>query len=318
MPTHPTTFAAADRTARRRAFTMTELLIVIGLIVLVIAIAVPAFRAMTGGRSVDAAQNQLAAVLGVARAEAIGLQKVRGVFFFIDPATERVNVALVQEADYTPRPSEAPTTAPDYYLDLVPDRDPVALPVGVGLQGIDNAELLDPATRRDDGYIGYQPLPGLTGSQPLYGGAILFDGSGRVINKFYGFHLRETVLVGNNRVDQPTRLAQLLGYGPTDTPPPHYVAQQSVGGAGQMTRMPALSLFGFVLYDAELFRSAGRTAAKPGRPQGEAFTSTPGDPQYDPRAGTYAGNERFEEVWLDENALPVIINRYNGTLVRGE
>src|SRR5437762_8472270 len=134
---------------RRRpnhAFTLTELLIVIGLIVLVIAIAVPAFKAMSGGRSVDAAQNQLAAVLGAARAEAIGLQKVRGVFFYVDPRTERVNAAIVQESDYRPAPRDAPPSppagpgSPDYYLDLVPEHDPVALPVGVGLQGIDNAD----------------------------------------------------------------------------------------------------------------------------------------------------------------------------------
>ena len=107
-----------------RAFTLTELLIVIGLIVLLIALAVPAFRAMSGGRSLDAAQNQLAAVLGAARAEAIGLQKVRGVLFYLDPATDRVNAAIVREVGYTPlTPIPTPPGQPDYFLDLVPDRE---------------------------------------------------------------------------------------------------------------------------------------------------------------------------------------------------
>ena len=43
--------------------------------------------------SIDAAQNQLSAILGAARAEAIALQKVRGVFFYVDPTTDRVSAA---------------------------------------------------------------------------------------------------------------------------------------------------------------------------------------------------------------------------------
>jgi type II secretory pathway pseudopilin PulG len=312
MHTQPPTPAAARRpAAARAAFTMTELLIVIGLIVLVIAIAVPAFKAMSGGRSVDAAQNQLAAVLGVARAEAIGLQKVRGVFFYLDPATERVNAALVQEASYRPEPADAPDVPPDYYIDLVPDRDPVALPVGVGLQGIDNADLTPGAapSRKDDGYIGYNLITVVRGGGPPpapvpYGGVILFDPYGRVINKFYGFHLGQTVLSGAGKQVVPTLIGELLGYPPVGSPPPkHFVPEQNAGGT-PMNNQPAQSLFGFVLYDAEPYRSAGFGAA---------------DPQYTAGGGGYgSGNERDEEAWLDQNGMPILINRYNGTLVRGE
>jgi len=302
---------------RRRpnhAFTLTELLIVIGLIVLVIALAVPAFKAMSGGRSVDAAQNQLSAVLGAARAEAIGLQKVRGVFFYVDPRTERVNAAIVQESDYRPTPRDAPPVSPDYYLDLVPEHDPVALPVGVSLQGIDNADFTGPGVRKDDGYIGFNPiLPGFVGGggsgaptpgrAVRFGGVILFDGFGRVINKFYGFHLGRDETSGSGRVVRPTLLAELMGYVPTDVPPHWCVPQQAVGGAGPMSKKPPQSLFGFVLYDAEPFRTLG-------------FTDS--DPEFDPSAGSYAGREKDEEAWLDKNGIPVLINRYNGTLVRGE
>jgi hypothetical protein len=34
--------------------------------------------------------------------------------------------------------------------------------------------------------------------------------------------------------------------------------------------------------------------------------------------GAYAPAERNEEAWLDNNSTPLMINRYNGTLVRGE
>jgi type II secretory pathway pseudopilin PulG len=286
---------------------MTELLIVIGLIVLVIALAVPAFKAMTGGRSVDAAQNQLAAVLGVARSEAIAQQRVRGVMFYLDPATERVDVALVQEAIYTPTGSGAPPVAPDLYLDLVPDRDPLALPVGVGLQGIDNCELTagPPPARTDDGYVGFNLLPG--GGPPpdravRYGGVILFDGNGRLINKTYGFYLGMPNPAGGPGI-VPTRLAELLGFDPTGTPPRHFVAQQNVPGSPTLSGTPPMSLFGFLLYDAELFKT-------------RAFTED--DPQMNTAAGAYAGGENVEERWLDENGTPVLINHYNGTLIRGE
>ena len=307
MRTHPTTPAAA-RPPRRSAFTMTELLIVIGLIVLVIAIAVPAFKAMSGGRSVDAAQNQLAAVLGVARAEAIGLQKVRGVFFYLDPATERVNVALVQEANYTPTGAAAPPIAPDYYLDLVPDRDPVALPVGVGLQGIDNAELTtagQTVTRTDDGYVGYNLMP--AGGPPpqtatRFGGVILFDGTGRLINKTYGFHLGMPDPTNPTRII-PTRIAELMGFPSGSAVPRHFVPQQIIPGSAALNNTPPLSLFGFVLYDGEMFKSVG---------------FNPDDPQFNNAVGSYNPEELKEEDWIDRNALPVLVNRYNGTLVRGE
>jgi type II secretory pathway pseudopilin PulG len=304
--------AGAFRRAVRRAFTLTELLIVIGLIVLVIALAVPAFKAMSGGRSIDAAQNQLAAVLGAARAEAIGLQKVRGVFFYVDPATERVNAALVEETAAPPTATAAPF--PEYYLDLMPDRDPVVLPVGVGLQGIDNADVGGPtAVRKDDAYVGYNRIMPTATPPPTperavrFGGVILFDGYGRVINRFYAFLLARQIVGGRPTDLEPTAMGELLGYEPASVPPVRYVPVQKLGGAAPLNGQPPQSLFGFILYDAEPFRT---------------LEYSEGDPQFDDgdsqRIGTYSGKEIREETWLDKNAVPILINRYNGTLVRGE
>src|SRR5687768_5966656 len=78
-----------------RAFTLVEMLIVIGLILLIILIALPAFNAMTGSRSLESAQNQISALLNRARMEAIGLQEHRGLLFYIDPTTQRITCALV-------------------------------------------------------------------------------------------------------------------------------------------------------------------------------------------------------------------------------
>src|SRR5262245_41682383 len=116
--------------ACRRGFSLTEVLIVIALIVLMLALALPAFNFITGGRSVDGAMNQISAFLTRARTEAVGLQEVRGVIFYIDPKTERQMMALVKQAE---EPSPNPNAAVDVWLDAG-DEDHIPLPKGVAIQ----------------------------------------------------------------------------------------------------------------------------------------------------------------------------------------
>src|SRR5687768_16177940 len=173
----------------RRAFTLIEMLVVIGVIMLIILLAVPAFNILNGSRSQEAAQNQLSALLGRARMEAMGLQEYRGVFFYIDPATDRVHAALV--AGVTPQGTTTADPGGVHYLDLLPDRDYLAMPPGIGVQTIDDAAL-NGTSRQDDGYIGYNRLAGGSPGKPpklQYGGVILFDGNGRLANDPYGFVL---------------------------------------------------------------------------------------------------------------------------------
>src|SRR5215211_6501972 len=103
MKTRTNSFGAWRRrmnsSSFRSAFTLTEILIVIGIIVLLIALAVPAFSLITGGKSIEGATNQLSAALGRARAEAIGLQKPTGVMFFIEPRSQRAMIAIVKQSD---------------------------------------------------------------------------------------------------------------------------------------------------------------------------------------------------------------------------
>jgi prepilin-type N-terminal cleavage/methylation domain-containing protein len=267
-------------------FTLTEVLIVIGIIVLMLALAVPALNLLSGTKSIDGAENNLSAMLGRARADALGLQKDTGVFFFIDPGTDRVTAAEVWAVT-------GPTaTTVDAYLDLVPDRDWLALPKGVLAQVIDDASVTG-GVRADDGFVGYNPYPAASATPTLqYGGVILFDSAGRLTSKRYVFRGQKVDATGTL---VPTDIYHLLQDGK--------ISGTSTGGTDftpPSTPGPIRSQFGLVLIDRESFMNNGDLT----------------DVQV--AGGTYATKEQGEEAWLDDNATPLVVNRYNGTLVRGE
>jgi prepilin-type N-terminal cleavage/methylation domain-containing protein len=115
---------AADH---RRGFTLTEILVVVGIIVLILAMAVPAFNFITGSRSLEAAQNNVSAMLGRARAQAIYTGQSVGVAIYDDAQTRRYTMALVQ-FDATPAGTQN--------IDLSPDQDPQVLQPGTGARGV--------------------------------------------------------------------------------------------------------------------------------------------------------------------------------------
>jgi prepilin-type N-terminal cleavage/methylation domain-containing protein len=261
----------------RKAFSLTELLVVIAIMVLVLAAAVPAFRFMTGSRSVDAAQNNISAILGRARSMALALQRYVGVFFYLD-ANGRVVAALVQDTSYP-----VAGTA-DVYLDLIADQDPQPLPPGVGIQVVDDCFVNTSNVRLDDGYIGFNVVTINSINTIPFGGVILFDGMGRLTFKTYGFLLRSNLLA--------TAMGQLL----LGTPGVDFYTLPVSGSVSTRTQI------GLVAFEKDAFTNNG---------------GTDGDPQIE-SPGTYPMTEQDEETWLDTNALPLIVNRYNGTLIRGE
>jgi hypothetical protein len=253
-----------------RAFTLTELLIVVGIIVLIILIALPAFNALTGSRSVEGGLNQVSAFLARARVEAIGLQEHRGVMFFRDPVTDRIAMVLVREA---PLPSASTL---DVVLDLVDDRDTLLLPPGIGVQTILGAAPEPPAPRNSHGYIGLNPI---TGASVQIGGTILFDSAGRLAIRSYGLLTRDS---GGSE----TAMGRWL-YAPGAPPAnPAFVS------------IPFATQAGLTVFERQAFVNRF----------GEAGWTD----------GTYTAAELEEERWLDDNGIPVLVNRYNGTLVRGE
>jgi prepilin-type N-terminal cleavage/methylation domain-containing protein len=283
----------------KKAFTLIEVLIVIGIIVIVLGLATIALNAVTGARSIDGAENNLSATLGRIRADAMGLQKDMGAFFFIDPASGRVMIAQVQAVD-------KPNTAVEVFLDLVPDRDFFQLPKGIGAQIIDNCAVSTAGVRGDDAYIGYNRyLPGSASPTLRYGGVILFDGQGRLVSKTYAFR---GSFKDSSGADLQTDMFELLSTGKIDP-------GSAAGGAdfGAPIAPPFASDFGVVLFELDPFNT----------------NWTNGDSQIDTAAAPDGGGayndasnpkspEAAEEQWLDQNAVPLMVNRYNGTLIRGE
>jgi hypothetical protein len=231
--------------ARRGGFTLTEILIVIGLIVLVITLAIPALSVISGGRSVDAAQNQIAAALARARQDAMALQEPRGIMFFPDVNTGRTALAEVYFNEFRNNL---------YRLELLPDREEMELPVGVGCQ----------VTPRFNG-LGTLPMPRI--------GVIMFDGLGRVsIRPFYVANENE---LGDT--NKPNRLWRRLG-----NPIPEIIPGTPNAGTPLGNQAaPLTTQIGVLLFD-----QAG-------------FDDASGD----------AGKQSF----LNDNATPILLNRYNGT-----
>lgn len=123
---------------RRAGYTLTEVVIVMGILVLVMALAVPAFNFITGSRSLEAAQNTVSAMLGRARSLALYQGKPAGVYCTWDSTRNRVTMALVQ----------AQTADSNVLVFVAQDRQPLQPSTGIKGIGIDydaaNNKLKDP------------------------------------------------------------------------------------------------------------------------------------------------------------------------------
>jgi prepilin-type N-terminal cleavage/methylation domain-containing protein len=356
----------------RGGFTLTELLVVLGIIVLLALAAVPAIRFIMGSRSVESAQNLVGAMVSLARNQAVTDNGTRGVFFFVDPANDRTTMALVAQTGagdlgqysgwttgsaarpvYVDRPGgTTPPAAPPalkfmYYAPPgnAPATTSVVIDLGTGYQGTTEAfktylgakravmqeytciQTHNPAAPNYAGTNGGQPFWGLSNqgldlvagtdfqllpagvglqvinSNPagvanfdryLRIGCILFDGKGRFTSVPWSVPLGTTI-------GQAMRLKADLDL----TKPPGALAPGAL-----------VSGFGVVLYDRQSF------LAQAGASEGDFIFSPSGSGKtFFDIPPTFPANwtdEQNEENWIDSNSLPLLINRYDGTIIKGE
>ena len=334
-------FAIANRKSQiANAFTLTEILIVIGLIVLVLALAIPAFNFITGSRSVDAGENLVSAMLGRARALAINTNQPVGVAFFREPVQDRSAMAIVASAALRSTLGNEASGLEQYKAWRVKEEDGITnvvykpgdvvialVDMPVPNNGKKGTKIFiceeehtaangnkppqtpywgSPNESSFDTLVGFefQYLPPGVGAQtindpdPESGGAprdrylrsglVLFGGDGSLLHRKY-----VVAWPGLNNLDD-TKLFNVMGF--NGRPPPLDKEDVGIDPA-----FPIYSQIGVVLYEEELWRGAG---------------GSPGDPLNDDQAMT--PGETGEEQWIDQNCLSLLINRYNGTLIRGE
>jgi type II secretory pathway pseudopilin PulG len=313
----------------KTAYTLIEVLVVAVVIVLMLGMALPVFRAITGSRSEAGATNIIASMLGRARNDAIGIQQPYGVAFVYNPSTQQGYLAEV----YFPTPVGgypiAATVPPggyftaqsapfnNYYinnsnvtqtytssnigqgldvglagpaLDLVPDTDVVPLPAGVGVATICNCTYNGTggnAPRSSNGYLSV--------------GVILFDGKGRVTSLPYG-------------ISSYGKLWQATGLPSTGIGYPTIGTVGLYNSGGTQIVQGVYSQFGLVVFQRDAWLT-NRSSQQP-----EALYT---DPQTSPGQAlpdyiTGSPTQQQTDNWLDQNATPLLIDRYTGTLIRTE
>jgi type II secretory pathway pseudopilin PulG len=159
-------------------------MVVITIIVLVLALAVPVVRSIEGNRSLDAAYNKLSAALGHARQLALYYHAPSGIAIYPDKSTGLYDIGFVTQEKNIPTDLQAlqlgSLTAyeDDRYMDLIPGEEIYTMPPGVGIQVVTNPALMAAAS----GLVPVTLASGTFGQGDTYLriGIILFDENGQL------------------------------------------------------------------------------------------------------------------------------------------
>ncbi len=157
-----------------RGFTLIELVITLGIIVLLLAVATPALNLLSGQRSLESAQNQIAAELGVVRARVLSLQRDGGLIFYLDQATNRVAMRYVSAVE------ALSAVGLVRRIELVAGFDATLLPEGVAMQFLYPGNVAG-GLQSQHRYTGFNRLEAAPNKSVAFGGVVLFDARGRVM-----------------------------------------------------------------------------------------------------------------------------------------
>ncbi|MDP9172936.1 MAG: prepilin-type N-terminal cleavage/methylation domain-containing protein [Planctomycetota bacterium] len=310
---------SASLPRRARGFTLVEMLVVIGIIIVVLAIVVPVINALEGNNSIASAQNLIASTLAGARADAVYNRQVIGLMFFLDNASGQVAMTEVQAQPlggsspfFTPSVPAAitstanadvtalemvnnwdPTIAPGKFVFY---RDVVLLPKGIGI-GLANNQ----TTPAVDRYVST--------------GVILFDARGNVAAQTYGVPRQYK---DPNATQQNNQLGIRIGL-----TPPSAITNSGFDLGSVIDGYPLTSQVGFTLFDrnAYLSQKCGPILASldDGMPFNEDALSykLPGPNMLSKSSATaQPADKQDEEAWIDQNGTAFLVSPFNGALVR--
>ncbi len=328
------------RFRRLPGFTLIEIMVVIVIILLMLGMAVPVLHVITGSQSEAGATNIIASMLSRARSDAIGLQRPIGVAFIYNPTTQVQTMAEVEFPDceewtastpvsygtyvkrtastglsyyfvWTGGSSTNPRSTPGYNqnvgtpgswmavygqpLDIRQDTDLIPLPSGIAVQTISNCGFSGSA-RTTDGYLSV--------------GVILFDGQGRLTSAPYGIF--GTTAAYSQQAFSGTGHVFLSHISGLDSAYPQSTSVGVYGSTG-LIQYGVPSQFGLVVFQRNAFSGQGfptvdPTYTTPTLELSQQYQSTSNSTQ----------SKAAEDSWMDTNATPLLINRYTGTLIRGE
>jgi prepilin-type N-terminal cleavage/methylation domain-containing protein len=318
-----------------RGFTLIELLVVLSIIIVILAIAVPVWSTLSGNNGVSTAQNQIAAMLGNARSDAMYNKQPMGVFFFIDPASGQSAMAEVQEDQigtansytYTPTtispngtaqangavtalelanylPTTAATGATKGTQQYIFYREAVLLPAGVGVALTNNSSPYG-ASAGIDRYLRF--------------GVIMFDATGALTTIPYAVPMaRQTPYVQTVNTTAPSNVDQLavrLGLiTEAGTNPAGDLASLIPPPAGGTNVYPLVSQLGVLLYDSNAYLNQKAIDAG-----SASFTNA--DMQCDPPPFFTAPSTQQkadEETWLDANGVAFLVSPFDGSLIKAK
>ncbi len=325
-------------------FTLIEMITVLTIIILVLAIAIPVWNALMGGTNVAAAQNQIAAVLANARADAIYNRQTIGVCFFIDPKTQRTAMAEVQVQTlwqngtgtltnlFTPNaPSAADGQVNSLEMVNNPDpnnagsfvfyRDVVLLPAGVGVALNNNTYTYNQYNVWTTGGT----FPPVDRYRRL--GAIMFAADGTLTTIPFAVPAQEQFTSTSTAVN--SLLCQRMGMNYPYGGPYYDLGSLALSPSAQQS-LALTSSVGLVVFDEDAYLTQHASMQVNGSPptigDGSPFsnldmnyTLTPNASSINPSPGTTFPADKFiEENWIDKNGVALMVNPVNGSLIKAK
>lgn len=277
----------------KRGFTLMELLVVMGIIITIVAISIPAVNTLTKGNSQRQAVNMVTAYIANARTIAMSTGRQAGVIFYeeknnaLTPNSNQTAVQLIVED-----PNQSSTIAGTTYTPaagcttFMPDtRYRVEyLPAGIKVATLDDSNVTGAFRQAEN--------------SSTQSRVVMFNGLGQLVLRngiCRSFFQSATTYNLNDVVQSPlTGFRFIAKAGSTGQTPPNSTYWTSitddwnVASATSATSISSgVSSPGLVVYNGRAFNDAG-----------------------------VAGNTANSAAWLQANADIVIVNAYTGNVIR--